>query len=65
MRHDQIVSKYCSISGFAIRDRSTSSEFLLAKGRERKERRNYEPEEHLLLHLDYSPQKARVETVVI
>jgi len=30
MRHDQIVSKYRSISGFVMRDRS-SSEFLLAE----------------------------------
>lgn len=48
------------------RDRSVNGmEFLLAKAeKERRELRS-RVEEHLLLHLDYSPQKARMETAVI
>lgn len=48
------------------RDRSVnSSEFLLAKAEKERRKLRSRVEEHLLLHLDYSPQKARVETVVI
>lgn len=58
---DQSVTKYRSINGFAMRDRSVNDlEFLLAEKR-RKERRELRirVEEHLPLHLDYSPQEAR------
>lgn len=46
-------------------DRANGSEFLLAKAEKERRELRTRVEEHLLLHLDYSPQKARMETVVI
>lgn len=49
-----------------MRDRSANGlEFLLAKAEKERRELRTRVEEHLLLHLDYSPQKARIETVVI
>lgn len=63
---DRSVSKYRSISGFIMRDRSANgSEFLLAEAEKGRRELQTRVEEHLLLHLDYSPQKARMGTVVI